>query len=243
VPEAVDRLYRLAVASRPELKERLAAVARDEREVELARKRYYPNVALGLAYNLMTRQNAQSPTANGADNVGLAVSFNLPVYRGKIAAGVCEAESRAVADSRRYDAERDRTYRQVKELLVQAKAQRELIELLQTVILPKSTQALELTVNAYKLGELDYVTLNTARLELLQIQLQLARLEAEQGKAVASLERVVGVELSANPPAAEPEQVRVPDATVPPNPEPNPPSPPPAPDHSAPGPFRPAGEG
>ncbi len=49
VPAAVERLYRLAVAARPELRGRLAAIARDERAVELARKRYYPNITLGLS--------------------------------------------------------------------------------------------------------------------------------------------------------------------------------------------------
>ena len=60
MPAQVERLYRLAAAARPELQGRLAAVARDEREVELARKRYYPNVQLGLAYMLMTREDAMS---------------------------------------------------------------------------------------------------------------------------------------------------------------------------------------
>ena len=52
VPAEVERLYQLAVAARPELKGRLAAIARDEKAVELARKRYYPNITLGVNYGL-----------------------------------------------------------------------------------------------------------------------------------------------------------------------------------------------
>ena len=90
VPAEVERLYRLAVATRPELKGRLAAIARDERAVELARKRYYPNVTLGLSYMDMEKTNAVTPkTASGMPNVGLFVGFNLPVYQKKLAAGVC----------------------------------------------------------------------------------------------------------------------------------------------------------
>ena len=89
VPAEVERLYRLAVAARPELKGRLAAIARDERAVELARKRYYPNVTLGLSYMDMEKTNAVTPkTASGMPNVGLFVGFNLPVYQKKLAAGV-----------------------------------------------------------------------------------------------------------------------------------------------------------
>ncbi|HEX8200050.1 MAG TPA: TolC family protein, partial [Isosphaeraceae bacterium] len=203
VPIEVDRLYRLAAASRPELQGRLAAVARAEREVELARKRYYPDIDVGVAYQLMTRKNAESPVAEGQDNVGLVVGFNLPIYRRKLDASVCEARARVVADARRYDAERDRTYREVKTLSAQVRSRREAIDLLRTGILPRSRDALELAASGYRAATLDYLTLNTARQEVLQVELQLARLESELGQALASLERVVGVQLNAHPPAPE----------------------------------------
>jgi len=203
VPAAVDRLYRLAVAARPELRGRLAAVARDERAVELARKRYYPNVTLGLSYMDMEKTNAVTPnTASGFPNVGLFVGFNLPIYHSKLAAGVFEAQSRAVADAKLYEAERDATYREVKDLLTQAKTQRQTIEIFRTSILPKSEQALEAAASDYRLGNVDYVTLITAWREVLQIKLQVAQVESELGKALASLERAVGVQLNEHPPAA-----------------------------------------
>jgi outer membrane protein TolC len=203
VPDQLDRLYRLAVAARPELRGRLAAIARDERAVELARKRYYPNITLGLSYMDMEKTNAQTPrTAGGFPNVGLFVGFNLPVYHSKLAAGVAEAEARAVADAKLYDAERDSTYREVKDLMTQARAQRDIIELFRASILPKSEQALSAAASDYRLGNVDYVTLITAWREVLQIQLQVAQVEAELGKALASLERAVGVQLNEHPPAA-----------------------------------------
>ncbi len=220
VPDEIDRLYRLAIAARPELKGRLAAVARDARAVELARQRYYPNVTLGLSYMDMEKTNAQTPkTAGGFPNVGLVVGFNLPVYRQKLEAGVVEAEARAVADARLYESERDATYREVKDLLTQSRTQRDIIELFRSSILPRSEQALKLATSDYQLGNVDYVTLMTAWREVLQIQLQIAQVESELGKALASLERVVGVQLNTHPP--EP-------AAVPTPPRPD-----------APGPFRP----
>ena len=42
VPRELDRLSSLALATRPELQGRLAAIARDEQAVELAKKRVYP---------------------------------------------------------------------------------------------------------------------------------------------------------------------------------------------------------
>ena len=101
---------RIAVPGRPELKGRLAAIARDEKGIELARKRYYPNVTPGLVYQDMQKTNAVTPrTASGVPNVGLFVGFNLPVYRKKLAAGVCEAQARASADAALFESERDQT--------------------------------------------------------------------------------------------------------------------------------------
>lgn len=201
VPVEVERLYRLAVAARPELKGRLAAIARDERAVELAKKRYYPNVTVGLSYMDMTRQNAASPTAGGSPNVGLFVGFNLPVYRKKLQAGVCEAEARAIADAKLYDAERDNTYREVKDLLTQARSQQNILGMFRGSILPKAKEALDLTSTDYQSGTSDYITLITAWREVLQIELQAAQVESDLGKSLASLERAVGVQLNEHPPA------------------------------------------
>jgi outer membrane protein TolC len=221
VPDEIDRLYRLAIAARPELKGRLAAIARDARSAELARLRYYPNVTLGLSYMDMEKTNAQTPrTAGGFPNVGLVVGFNLPIYRQKLEAGVVEAEARAVADARLYETERDATYREVKDLLTQSRTQRDIIELFRSSILPKSERALKLATSDYQLGNVDYVTLMTAWREVLQIQLQIAQVESELGKALASLERAVGVQLNTHPP----------DPAAPPTP----------PASNTPGPFQPA---
>jgi outer membrane protein TolC len=203
VPEQVERLYRLAIAARPELQGRLAAVARDERAVELAKKRYYPNVTVGLAYMDMEKTNAQAPrSASGMPNLGLFVGFNLPVYRSKLAAGVCEAEARAVADAKLYDADRDATYREIKDLITQAKAQRETIELLRGSILPRSMEAFEIAKSDYEVAKVDYLTLITAWREVLQIRLQVGQFEAELAKSLASLERTVGLQLNEHPPAS-----------------------------------------
>jgi cobalt-zinc-cadmium efflux system outer membrane protein len=201
-PAQVEMLYRLAVAARPELQGRLAEVARDERQVELAKKRYYPNITAGLSYSLMTRANNPSPMADGRDNIGFVIGFNLPIYQKKLAAGVCEAEARAIADSRRYDDLKDETYEEVKELFLEAKARREVLDLFRTSYLPRAEDVLKLAASDYRAGNQDFLTLITALRELLSVRLQVARLESELGRALASLERIVGVQLNEHPPAS-----------------------------------------
>ncbi len=201
-PSEIDRLNDLAIAARPELKGRLAAIARDEKAVELARKRFYPNYTLGLTYMDMEKTNAQSPrTAGGFPNVGLFVAFNLPVNQRKYRAGVCEAEERARADANLYEAQRDEALSEIQDLMTQAKVQQNVLTLLRDSILPRTKKSFELARSDYGLSNVDYATMQSALREVLQVQLQIAQIEAELAKALAALERAVGAQINEHPPA------------------------------------------
>lgn len=221
VPAQIERLYQLAIAARPELRGRLSAIARDEQAVELARKRAHPNITLGLTYMDMEKTNAVTPkTASGFPNVGLFVGFNLPVNRAKYRASVGEAQERTLADAKLYEAQRDETYSEIHDFMVQARVQQNVLNLLRDSILPRAEQALELAGKDFGAGNVDLPTVLSAQRETLQVQVQVAQIEGELGKALASLERAVGCQINDHPPAA----ARA-DATIPtPTPLPPPPS-------------------
>jgi cobalt-zinc-cadmium efflux system outer membrane protein len=216
LPDDLERLYALAVAARPDLKGRQAAIARDQTAVALARKRYKPNVTLGLTYGHMSEQNAMvGKAADGQPQVGMFIGFNLPVYRKKLAAGVCEAQARVAADAALYEAERDQAHRDIRGLYLQARSLQNVADLLRRVNLPAAQQVQELTAGDYRAGAegVDFLSVLSATRDLLEIELQIAQLDAEQGKALASLERAVGMALNENPP--DPEALATPMAPPP----------------------------
>ncbi len=215
VAEPLDRLYQLAIASRPDLRGRLEAIRRDEAAVALAQNRYYPSVTLGAVYQNMQKTNAMTPeTANGVPNIGMFVGFNLPIYRKKLDAGVCEARARVAANRALYEAERNQAQRDIKGLYSRARSQQTILALLRRTNLPNAEQALKLTASDFATGGVDYLSLLTTQRELLEVRLQIAQTETELGKTVASLERAVGAALSEFAP--EPAAVATPADPTPP---------------------------
>jgi outer membrane protein TolC len=198
-PEEIDRLYEAAIRCRPELQERLHAIVRNQRVEELARLQYYPDMTLGVGWQAITTKAAVSPVANGNDNVAFGIGVNLPIWRNKLRAGVSEAEHRVAESSRRYDATRDDTFRLIKRQMIQVRALEQQIALFRDSIIPKTEQTLRVSTADYRVGKVDFQQIIDNWSDMLMFQIQLVRLEASQGQALASLERVVGCQLATLP--------------------------------------------
>jgi outer membrane protein, heavy metal efflux system len=196
VRQQLDQLYQMGLISRPELQGRILAVSQDERLVELARLSYFPDVMVGIAWSDLTTKDALSKSANGENSLGIAVGINLPIWQSKMRAGVREAENRTVENQRLYESSRDEMFRIIRRLTVQALAEKDQAELFRNEIVPKARQALSLAIEGYRTGNVDPVRVVDNWLQLTNVLLELARLETSIGKTMASLERIVGQQLT-----------------------------------------------
>jgi outer membrane protein TolC len=212
VPEQVDRLRALALATKPELRGRSAAIARDLATIEVARKRFYPEITLGISYMNMERTNAHSPTADGMPNVGMVFGLNLPIYRGKLHAGLREAQAQLAADARLLDAEQDTTIREIQDGLARVQSQTQILGILRDGTLPRARQILELNTAEYRSGDLGFDEVITSWREVLQVELLIAQTETERNKALANLERAVGTRINTQPPLAQGDSARTPNS-------------------------------
>ena len=104
-----------------------------------------------------------------------------------------------MASTRQYDAERDDTFRQVRRQIAQIDATERQIDLFEDAILPRAEQTLQVSIVDYRTGRVDFLQVIDNYAELLAFQIQRARLEANLGPALASLERVVGCQLASLP--------------------------------------------
>lgn len=192
IPRDLNSLYQQAIAARPELHAVLSEVQRNRENVELAHLEYRPDVTLSVGWAEMTTNRALAPTADGMDNVTAGVMVNLPVYRKRLDAGVREAEAQVVASAREYDQLRDQTMRDVKSLFTQVTSQQELLGLLRNSIIPKTQQALDLSISEYPVGKTQFVQMLDNWRELLRLQIMQQQLEAQLRQSLASLARMLG---------------------------------------------------
>ena len=78
--------------SSPELKAMDAEITAARHRTELARKEYLPNVTVGVDYvDIANSTSGRRPSDDGKDAVAVMASVNLPIWYGKLAAGVREA--------------------------------------------------------------------------------------------------------------------------------------------------------
>lgn len=191
IPDDLEWLQRQAIAARPELHARFAAIERDQQAVELARLNYLPDVTLGATW-IDIASAGISPVANGRDAFLLTAGINLPIYRKRLDSSVRSAEAQAVSTAREYDSLRDATLEQVMDLFAQAQSHQDLLTLFRDDILRKAQQTLEVSSRAYNTGEVDFLQLIDNWRQLLRYQVSYYRLEASLHQVLAELERVVG---------------------------------------------------
>ncbi len=191
LPKAKEHLYRQAIAARPELRAQLANIRSSERRIELARLNYRPDFTTGITW-INTADHGLSPMANGKDALHLSVAINLPVYRSRLDAALREAYAQTLSASKRYQAIKDQTLREVADLFEFVKSREELLKLFRDEIIPKAEQTLQVSARAYESGRVDFQQLLDNWRRLLEYNVIAYRIETELFQGLARLERVVG---------------------------------------------------
>ena len=102
------------------------------------------------------------------------------------------AEASTIASSRRYDSLKDATIEEVTELFTKAESHADMLVLFIEDILPKAEQTLEVSSQAYAVGDVDFLQLLDNWRQLLRYELGRERLESDLRQTLADLEQVVG---------------------------------------------------
>ncbi len=191
IVQDIQQFYDLAIEARPELHAQLSAIEKDRQSTCLAELENYPDLTFGLNW-IATSSDGISPVANGDDALMLTLGMNLPVYKKRIDAGVREAQTRALASSRKYDRLKDETMEGVADLFAKIKSQQENLRLFRNDIIPKQKLTLEQSIDDYQVGKVDFLQLIENWRQLLRFQIAEKRFETDLQQSLASLARQIG---------------------------------------------------
>ena len=187
-PAQLTELYQQMQQYSPVLREREHQVGRNALVVNLSRKNYFPDMRAGFEW--------QHTGSMFRDYYVAAFEVKVPLYFWrKQRLGVEEASARLIESRRSYRAATQELLFQAKDQFLQARASDRLLSLYKTALIPQTTLTLESAISSYEVGSVDFLTLVSAAIVLLDYELQYYRQLATYQKALANLEPIVGMTL------------------------------------------------
>jgi len=188
---SVERLIEVAQSRHPELIARRREICRDRASVDLACRNYWPDVTLSVNW-YEVGGSGLSPVANGEDAYSATVGVNLPLRRTRLDAAVREARNKASQSARRYTAQQDKVQAEVRALYAQFGEHDQVLDILESEILPRAEETLKLSVEAYRQNKLNFQQLFEVYRNLLKYRIDYHKRKAMREQIIASLERAVG---------------------------------------------------
>jgi cobalt-zinc-cadmium efflux system outer membrane protein len=192
VDQDPDSLLSLAKKNRPLLKGWECMRKQSTLRVDLAKKDYWPNIGVFVAYTQRDMLQNGSP---GYDFLSGGVSLNLPVYSGS-------KQSKKVAESIYNEDKINERYQQVLNQLNFDLDERyssliknsELIDLFRTGIIPQAEQSLASALTGYQTDKVDFLTLVNNQITLFNYQLDYYRVLGAYQNDQAGLVFLTGVQ-------------------------------------------------
>jgi len=172
-----------ALTSRPELVAGRAEIARAEADVEVMRDMFRP---------MATIRTGPSYTMTDGKGWMAMVGLSLPIWRGKLRAGVAEAQAMRAMSEADLRAMTRMIEGDTAVAVSQLQASRDRQASLTTDVLPRARMAIEPAVAGYTAGQLPLVSVIEAVQALWLVQADLIAADTELGLAWARLGRAIG---------------------------------------------------
>lgn len=187
----VDSLLARAVTARPALLAAEARIQAADAGYRAARRTLYPDFVVTAGYG----QRPMFP-----DLFTVSLGFSIPLWAGsrQLPARREMTAARAAEEAKALDLYNE-TYARLAEVIADADRASALGRLYATAILPQARAAVESAMSAYRVGQVDYMTLVQNELTVNRYEIERVRLSAEYHRAVAELEALIGGEIGGRP--------------------------------------------
>ncbi len=198
----LESLRETAMTQRPQLLALQSIVSRNEKALDLARRNYYPDFDVRLAYG---QRDNMLDGGRRPDMVTLTVAMNLPVWReNKLTPRVIEALALRDQAQSTYEAQRNEVTARLRQQTALAEQSLQSARLYQTTILPQARLTVESSLSAYRVNRVDFLTLLNSQLTVFNSEILLVTAMASYNKALAEIDLLIGKPPINPPTPAEP---------------------------------------
>ncbi len=188
----LGELMALAEKYRPEMKAASINVEKNENIVSLKKKDYFPDFTIGVDF--IDIGSGHTNAHNDGQDAWLGkVSINLPLWQGRIKAGVDEAKNKLASSKDIYQNVHNLVAFQIKDSLFKLKTARDLVDLYKNAFIPQADESLKASQAGYETGKTDFLNLIDSERVFLNFKIAYYRAIADYEKSVADLERAVGM--------------------------------------------------
>ncbi len=196
-------LRQMAVSQRPDLAAIASRARADQAAVELAYKQYYPDAEIYGKYDSFWQPaSTQSPL-----RAQVGVNVNVPIYRRKLNAAVCEAQFKLAQRQAEYRQKMADVQFEVESAHAQVAESQQAIQIYRAKLIPAAESNVNTARTNYDVGKTTFLNLLTAQQQFLMQREQYQQALATYHSRLAELERAVGGPL---PVMGQPERVQTP---------------------------------
>jgi outer membrane protein TolC len=185
-----QQIIALVIQNNPELQAMNFEIDAAKRQVELAKKRFYPEFGLGVAVDAGMGENMSSRTMP-------KVQVTIPIWRDNYGAGQRQAEAGVRKAGQQKTESQNNMVAQTENVIYNFENSSKKVKLYSNDLIPQTKELLKASEAAYSRGTIDFLNLIEAQRLLLQYRLEYEHSITENAQKAAELEAMCGAELPA----------------------------------------------
>jgi cobalt-zinc-cadmium efflux system outer membrane protein len=190
-----EKVISLLKKQNPELKALDFETEAAKYRLDLAKKKFWPDVGVGLGWvDTASAMNPGTPDS-GKDPVILMFTMNVPIWRESYKAAELQAKADALRVSQQKTQAENTIISNAERAMYDIEDSNRKTKLYGDVLVPKAEELLGASETAYLAGTLDFLSLINAQQKLLEFQLRYERAVADNRQRLARLEMFIGSEL------------------------------------------------
>jgi len=187
-----EKVFELLAENNPQLAALDYKAQAAQANLELAKKRFYPNFGVGLDWIQTDDASMPNVRDSGKDAVILMFSLNIPLWQDSYRAGQRQAQAELQKTRQQKIETENNLIAQAAQTIYEIQDAQRKIDLYGGVLIVKSRQLVETSESAYKSGTIDFFSLLDAQRMLLKYQLDYERALTDKQQKIAELEMLVG---------------------------------------------------